>query len=297
MNLKNIIQQPEGRRLEFKETIPAAADLVKTIIAFSNDASGELYLGIKDEPREIVGLPEDDLIKLEEQLSNMIFDNCKPIIIPEISIVSVDDKYLLRIKINRGNNLPYYLKSKGKKEGTYIRLGSSNRVANEEIIEEMERQKRNSSFDAELVYDKTFSEINIEGFVGLYLEKTGEELDNNTLKKLHLITPLQGDLKASYALVLFSDDDLRNSLFPYAKVECARFKGVSTEEFIDQKTIDGNIARQAELAYEFVLRHINKGAIVKCLYRKSLGISHKSDKRSYQKCHCAQRLRLIGKRH
>lgn len=59
---------------------------------------------------------------------------------------------------------------------------------------------------------------------------------------------------------------MRNSLFHYSKVECARFKGVSSEEFIDQKSITTNISTQAEEAYNFVLRHINKGATVEGVY-------------------------------
>ena len=44
MSIKQIIKQPEGRRLEFKESLPERADLAKTIIAFANDAGGELYI-------------------------------------------------------------------------------------------------------------------------------------------------------------------------------------------------------------------------------------------------------------
>ena len=54
--LTDILKQPEGRRLEFKESLPTNSDLAKTILAFANDAGGELYLGIKDNPREVVGL-------------------------------------------------------------------------------------------------------------------------------------------------------------------------------------------------------------------------------------------------
>ncbi len=71
------------------------------------------------------------------------------------------------------------------------------------------------------------------------------------------------------ALILFSDDELRNSMFHFAKVECARFKGTGTEEFIDQKSIYSNISVQAEEAYNFVLRHINKGATVEGVYTVS----------------------------
>lgn len=49
MNIKEIIKQPEGRRLEFKEQIPSGSHLSRTVIAFSNDAGGEIFLGVKDE--------------------------------------------------------------------------------------------------------------------------------------------------------------------------------------------------------------------------------------------------------
>jgi len=46
----------------------------------------------------------------------------------------------------------------------------------------------------------------------------------------------------------------------------ARFKGTGSEEFIDQKSIKTNIVTQAEEAYNFVLRHINKGAVIQGVY-------------------------------
>lgn len=269
MNLKEIIQQPEGRRLEFKEVIPTVAELERTIVAFSNDAGGVLYLGVRNKPREVVGLPEANLMEIEEQVSNIIHDRCTPVIIPEISVVSIDEKYLLKVEIFRGSNLPYYLKALGKKEGTFIRVGSSNRKATDEIIAELERQKRNTSFDADLVFEKPLEDIEIGGFAVFYEEKAKEKLDKNVLKKLHLINTYQDKEKATQALVLFSDDPLRREMFPYAKVECGRFKGTSTDVFIDQKTIVTNIALQAEGAYEFVLKHINKGATVKGVYTET----------------------------
>jgi predicted HTH transcriptional regulator len=44
MNIYKIINQPEGRRLEFKETMPARSDLAKTVVAFANDAGGDIYI-------------------------------------------------------------------------------------------------------------------------------------------------------------------------------------------------------------------------------------------------------------
>jgi len=228
MNIKEIVRQTEGRRLEFKEVLPEHADLANTIIAFANDAGGELYLGIRNNPREITGLPEEDLMKIEEQVSNIIFDRCYPAILPDITFLTEDDKHIIRVTVHRGSAPPYYQKDKGKLKGTYIRVGSSNRLADEEIISELERRKRNVSFDSELLMDKPASELKIDSFKQEYQDKTGEILDVQTLRKLELVKTINGTEYPTNAFILFSDDELRRSLFPFVKIECARFKGVTS---------------------------------------------------------------------
>lgn len=266
MNIKEILKQPEGRRLEFKATLPEHSDLAKTAVGFANDAGGELYIGVSDDPRRVVGLDEDKLMEMEEKISNTIFDRCYPAILPEIKFVSENDKHLIQVTIFRGSTPPYYLKEKGKLQGTYIRVGSTNRLADEAIIAELERRKRNISFDSEIIPEKPVADLNIDGFKTIFKEKAGEELTDQALRKLDLVKEMQGVKYPTNALILFADDSLRNSMFHYAKVECARFKGISSEEFIDRKSITTNISTQAEEAYNFVLRHINQGAKVEGVY-------------------------------
>ncbi len=153
--------------------------------------------------------------------------------------------------------------------GTYIRVGSSNRPADAEIIASLERQRRNISFDSELVHDKALTDISLEPFQEFFKEKTGEAWTEAILRKLELMKDFQGLLLPTNACVLLSDGQVKQELFPYAKIEFARFKGISSHEFLDQKTVDGNIAAQAEAAYNFVLRHINRGATVKGVYTES----------------------------
>ncbi len=258
--LLEILKQPEGRKLEFKEILPAKANLAKTIISFANDAGGELYIGIKDKPREITGLNEDDLIELEEKISNIVYDNCSPVILPEISFLFNNDKHIIKIQIYKGSNPPYYLKNKNIEEGTYIRVGSSNRQASPEIIAELERQKLSKSFDSELSYIKSAKQLNIKGFTEIFFEKTQENLTLQILKKLELFQSEQGKNQPTNALILLSDDELRKQMFPYAKIECARFKGTTPGNFIDQKPFNSSIALQPEHAYQFVLRHISEGS-------------------------------------
>lgn len=267
-NITRTIGNPEGRRLEFKNELPMNSDLAKTIVAFANDAGGEIYIGI-DNNRKISGLPEEDLPRIEEQISNMIYDRCFPTILPEISFLSIEDKHIIRIRIYRGSTPPYYLKREGKLKGTYIRVGSNNRLADESLIADLERNRRSISFDSEIVLEKTGNELNLDSFKEVYREKTEETLDIQVLRKLELVKKEQEKEYPTNALILFSDDPLRQSMFPNAKIECARFKGTGTEEFIDQKSITSNIGMQAEEAYNFVLRHINKGATVEGIYTVS----------------------------
>lgn len=269
MSINELISQSEGRRLEFKGELPTNSDLAKTVTGFANDAGGEIYIGINDSPRQIIGLSEEDLPRIEEQISNLIYDRCYPTILPEISFLTVEDKHLIKVCIYRGSMPPYYLKDKGKLKGTYIRVGSTNKLADETIIAELERKRRNISFDSEVVMDKSVDKLDINGFKMLYKEKTDEELSTQVLRKLELVRLEQDKEYPTKALLLFSDDNLRNSMFPNAKVECARFKGTGIEEFLDQKTITTHIGLQAEETYNFVLRHINKSANVEGIYTVS----------------------------
>ena len=67
MKIEEVIKQPEGRRIEFKENLPTKTDLCKTIVAFANDAGGEIFIGIKNQPRKVIGIPEEKLLEIEEK--------------------------------------------------------------------------------------------------------------------------------------------------------------------------------------------------------------------------------------
>lgn len=224
MRLDEIIKQPENRKLEFKESLPNKIDLCKTIVSFANDAGGEIYIGVKNNPREIIGVPEEELLEIEETITNIISDNCYPIILPEISFINHDGKYVVVVKIYKGNNPPYYLKSKGKENGTYIRVGSSNRLANKDIIEELERQKQGISFDSLPVYSKSIDVLDISLFTKQFEEITGEKLTKIILNKLNLIVSDQNKQFPTNALILLSNDEIRNKLFLMQKLNVQGLK-------------------------------------------------------------------------
>ena len=60
---------------------------------------------------------------------------------------------------------------------------------------------------------------------------------------------------------------MTNNTFPFAKIQCALFKGTERVIFIDKRDFEGPLYEQIEEAYEFVLKHINLGAEINGLVR------------------------------
>lgn len=54
----------------------------------------------------------------------------------------------------------------------------------------------------------------------------------------------------------------------YVKIQCALFKGIERDEFIDRKEFRGPVQEQVEDAFQFVLKHINMSSMIEGLYRR-----------------------------
>ena len=257
--LQELIAQGENRQLEFKEQLPKNESIVKTVISFSNTSGGKLIIGVSDE-RKIVGIDEENIFELQDKISSLIFDSCYPNILPEIYTLNIEGKLLLVIEIFRGNLLPYYLKKEGKNKGTYLRVGATNRQASFDNIVELERQRRNISYDEELNYEVELSSLDLSPLYDVF-KKVAKKLDTEKLKNLKLIKEQHGrDYPSNALLILLGYHD-------HCMVKCAKFKGTTMELFLDKKEYGGNIFEILENVQNFILNHINLRAEIKGLYR------------------------------
>jgi len=143
MTIEEKIKIGENRYLEFKEGLPSSQKIAKTVIAFANTAGGDILIGVNDH-REIVGVDDDQLLDIPDKISDMIYSLCYPTIIPDIFIENIMGRNIIVIKIFPGSLTPYHLKSKGKSEGTYIRIGAENKKADREFLLDLERKRKNS---------------------------------------------------------------------------------------------------------------------------------------------------------
>ena len=79
MLIEEIIKQPEGKSLEFKENANPKAKILSTIIAFANTAGGRIIIGVHDKTHHIIGI--DNPHTILESLASLIHDSIEPRII------------------------------------------------------------------------------------------------------------------------------------------------------------------------------------------------------------------------
>jgi ATP-dependent DNA helicase RecG len=254
MTLQEEIQKGESKILELKETLPKGADLAKTIIAFANTSGGKLIIGVNDN-REVIGLDDNEIFAIQDKISGIIYDRCYPNILPEIYTANIEDRLVLVIEIFRGNLLPYYLKKDGKNNGTYIRIGATNRKAEFENILELERHRRNISFDEEINYEIELETLDLTPIQSKFAA-IGKVCDTDKLKNLKLLKEEHGKTYPTNALLIIL------GIFEHVIIKCSRFKGRTMDVFLDKKEYTGDLFTQLENAENFIKNHIHlKGEI------------------------------------
>lgn len=257
------ILKGENRKLEFKQQLPSALNISKTVVAFSNGAGGILIIGVANKG-EILGVTDREIMDLPDRISNIIYDTCYPAIIPEIYTENIDGKNILIVKIYPGNLKPYYIKSEGKIKGTYIRVGATNKLADIEMINELERQRRNMSFDEECVYDFDLNDLDLTKIIKDFKKFTEKDLTDEGFINLKPIREENGIRYPTYALMLLTN----SKYFEYARIKCARFKGDDVGEFIDQKEYSGPIYEQVENTMNFAKMYLSKRGKISDLQRQ-----------------------------
>lgn len=117
MSILKLLAAPESRTLEFKEKMPSALAIAKTVCAFSNGAGGSIIIGIRDRDKALIGINELDISDVEEQVANITYEMLEPIPSFNTTIHNIEGKLLLKVEVYPGRLKPYHLKEKGEEEG------------------------------------------------------------------------------------------------------------------------------------------------------------------------------------
>jgi len=251
--LLKLISRGEGKSLELKKEMPSNQNIAKAAVAFSNMAGGKIIIGIEDKTGKIVGISDKDILNLPDKISNIIYDSCSPAILPEIYVAKAINKNLLVVEIFPGNLKPYYIKSAGCENGTFVRVGATNKPADGEMIHELERQRLNISFDEQAMGDRAEKDLDLQKLKADFKILTGKSLKAGDLLTLKLIKDHNGKMVPTYGGLMLAG---KKEYFEQARIKCARFKGSDVKIFIDQKDFSGPLYSQVENAMNFARTHI-----------------------------------------
>ena len=260
----------ENEKIEFKENAKTNT-YIKTVVAFANGNGGKIVFGIKDN-REIIGVENE--FEVMDGIINAISDSCYPMIIPDISLHTLENKTAVLVEIEGGKKKPYYLKSKGMQRGTYIRSGATTRIIEEDyILKELVLEGKNKYFDQQICYGESISEQEIEKFCEWLeeLSRKNSETDTkikkvtkNTLLSWKVLEEKNGEIFPTNAYILLSG---RENWEVSRRIQCGVFKGETRSIFVDKREFEGSIITQLEKAYKYVLEKINLSSDIVGIYR------------------------------
>lgn len=266
----------ESKNVEFKEMLPKNSEkYTKTVVAYANTQGGKVIFGVVDETREIVGIDEAILFQTMDSIANAVSDSCEPQIVPEIEPYTVDGKTVIVVTVAAEPSRPYYVKSKGKEKGTYIRVGGTTRLASPEKIKELEMEGEKISWDELTCVGFDVTEKAVKKLCKDMNTRRKEMQEQKGLKE-KLSTVTRTNLESWKVLKKTNDGYLASNAFAlltsehfsFSKTQCAVFKGTDRAVFLDKREYTGPLYEQIDEALNFVLRNIRLGAKIEGLLRK-----------------------------
>lgn len=250
---------------------------MKTVVAFANGSGGKIVFGVEDSTFKVLGINQEDAFSIMDGITSAICDSCTPMIMPIVTLASIEEKVVIVVNIMPGSQRPYYLTSKGKENGTYIRVSGTTRPADSFVLKELEFEGVNRCFDqtyaaSEEVLQRMKLTVCVIGCINMRWNIV------ILRRRQRIYRPTKQNLLSWGFLVKHGDKCyptnafllMTSNLFPQATIQCAVFKGRDRDVFIDRREYDGDIVTQLDAAYEYVLRNINMGSEINGLYRTDM---------------------------
>ncbi|HSW69772.1 MAG TPA: helix-turn-helix domain-containing protein [Gammaproteobacteria bacterium] len=263
MDITQILKLSESKTLEFKQDLSSPEGVLRTLVAFANTSGGTLVIGVEDKTRHVRGI--SDPLLLEERLANIISDSISPRLVPNIELSPWRDTYIILVQIYPSNNRPHYLKNKGVEKGTYVRIGSTNRVADSILIKELSRYTLSESYDEEPMPALSSEAIDFRVASELFSEY--RKLKVSDLETLKVMTKYQGRMVPTVGgMILFGEN--RERYFPDAWIQAGRFKGTHKKDILDSQEIRAYPVIAVDEAASFIKKHLMHSVEISGLRRK-----------------------------
>ena len=205
---------------------------------------------MEDRTRHVRGVA--DPLDTEERLANLLSANILPRLVPELGILPWRRTHVVAVEIYPSSRRPHYLKGSGLEKGVYVRVGSSNRQADKELIAELKRFASGESYDEEPLPELDSEAIDFRAASESFASK--RKLKKSDLDTLRILTKHQGRRVPTIGgMLLFGRG--REQRFPDAWIQAGRFDGIDKVHLIDTMEIRGPLPHAVDEAIGFVRKH------------------------------------------
>jgi ATP-dependent DNA helicase RecG len=261
--LTELLRRPEGKTLEFKRDLSSPAGVIKTMVAFANTAGGTLLVGVDDSTAQVRGV--EDVLDLEERLASLVSDGIEPRLVPDVEIVQWRGLYVVAVEVHSSSLRPHHVSREGADRGVYVRVGSTNRRADPQMIAELGRYARGVAYDEQPMPHLDSEAVDFtaasESFSAV------RHLRRSDLETLRLVVAYQGKRVPTVGgMLLFGVN--REHHFPDAWIQAGRFAGSDRSRILDRVEIRGPLPGAVEEAVAFVHRHTLHGAEIGAVRRR-----------------------------
>jgi ATP-dependent DNA helicase RecG len=170
----------------------------------------------------------------EERLANAISDAIAPFILPDIEIKTYQQKEIILIHIPHLPG-PFYVKKDGPEDGVYVRIGSTSRVADAEMLQNLRLLAKKISFD-ETPHPRATKDDLDWNVIKKAFSLVGKKITEHKAENLGLLVRHAGKTcPSSGGIILFGLNRLQT--FPDAIIKCVRFIGTNKAQILDHLTI------------------------------------------------------------
>lgn len=259
MNLAQLLRRPEGKTLEFKRDLSSHGNILRTVVAFANTSGGTVLIGVDDASHDVRGI--GNARWEEERLTHLISDSISPQLVPNVELLRFREEVVLGVEVYPSPQRPHYV-GDSPETGAYVRVGSTNRRADGDLIAEMRRVARGEGFDEQPLPEIDLTTIDKDVISESFSEV--RRVSDRDLDVLGVLTSHQGRRVPSIGgMLLFGKDRL--SHFPDAWIQAGRFAGIDRSRISEQIEFNQSLPIAIEEAYSFIERHLASGVDIQGL--------------------------------
>ena len=265
---------PEQYNIEYKTASRGRLpkDIWQTISAYSNSEGGKIYFGIRpDGSKEFLSPTELD--KIQADLATLCAQQFNVRIVPEIRIQ--EDIVVAIFEPIAANLRPVYRKNHGLEQGTYIRVGSTNQLADDEIIRRLIAASRGGVETLE--YDYAWQDVFDQSLVSDFITMLNNRNDNvyqnfsttEVLIKQKAVSRDGGKITLFGLLAFSNGRELQDIVAPTINIAVTIYPGVEkvdptnpNETYLDNREFNGPVINQYRNAFNYIKQHTPARGIV-----------------------------------